>query len=96
VDAPVVEAAVERLGPEALASATPGRPGHWQLDLGALATLALVRAGVPSEAIGTAAARCTACDAESFPSYRREGAGAGRIVHFVEVPRVSGEDTREP
>ena len=95
VDAPVLDAMAARLGDEALASAAPVRAGHWLLDLGALAALALVRAGVPRDAIGTAAARCTACDAGSFHSHRRDGAGAGRLVHFVEVPRSSGGAARK-
>ena len=86
VDAPVLDAIATRLGPEALASSTPVRAGHWLLDLGALAALALVRAGVPQLAIGSAAARCTACDPERFHSHRRDGPAAGRLVHFVEVP----------
>jgi YfiH family protein len=90
VDAPVLEAVAAQLGQGALASAAPVRPGHWLLDLGALALLALMRAGVPRQAIGSAAARCTACDAERFHSHRRDGAGAGRLVHFVEVPWDSG------
>jgi YfiH family protein len=95
VDAPVVDAIAARLGPEALASAAPVRAGHWLLDLGALAALALARAGVPRRAIGNAAARCTACDAANFHSHRRDGAGAGRLVHFVEVPGVSGGAPRK-
>ena len=87
VDAPVLDAIAARLGPAALAHATPVRPDHWLLDLGALATLALVRAGVPPPAIGNAAACCTACDPERFHSHRRDGPAAGRLVHFVEVPR---------
>lgn len=88
VDAPVLDAVATRLGPAALASATPVRAGHWRLDLGGLAAQALVRAGVPQQAIGSAAARCTACEPDRFHSHRRDGAGAGRLVHFVEVPRV--------
>jgi YfiH family protein len=95
VDAPVLDAISAELGAPALASATPVRSDHWMLDLGALATFALVQAGVPEPAIGKTAARCTACDRERFHSHRRDGPGAGRLVHFVAVPgpsrRVRGE-----
>jgi len=87
VDAPVLDGVSQELGAGALASASPARPEHWMLDLGALAALALERAGVPRAAIGTAAARCTACDGLRFHSYRRDGPRAGRLVHFVAVPR---------
>jgi hypothetical protein len=90
VDAPVLDAISAALGPSALACATPVRRGHWLLDLGAAAVLALARAGVPEPAIGRATALCTACDAERFHSYRRDGRRAGRLDHFVEVPRPSG------
>jgi len=95
VDAPVLDAIRAELGTAALASATPVRTDHWMLDLGALAALALERAGVPRASIGTAAARCTACDRERFHSYRRDGARAGRLVHFVAVPCPSGGNRAE-
>ncbi len=87
VDAPVLEAISAELGSAALASATGVRSEHWMLDLGALAAQALESAGVPRASIGTAAARCTACDRERFHSYRRDGARAGRLLHFVAVSR---------
>lgn len=95
VDVPVLAAISAVLGPAALARATPARRDHWLLDLGAVAALALARAGVPEPAIGKAAAFCTACDGERFHSWRREGVGAGRLVHFVEVPRPSGASREE-
>lgn len=90
VDAPVLDAIRAELGSAALASAKGVRSGHWMLDLGALAALALEQAGVPRSSVGTAAARCTACDRERFHSYRRDGAQAGRLVHFAAVPRPGG------
>jgi hypothetical protein len=89
VDAPVLDAIQTELGSAALAGATRVRSGHWMLDLGALAALALEQAGIPRARIGTAAACCTACDRERFHSYRRDGARAGRLVHFAAVPRPS-------
>jgi hypothetical protein len=61
----------------------PSRAGHHQLDLGALVRAELVRFGIAPEAIGTQAAACTSCDASRFHSYRRDGASAGRLVHFI-------------
>jgi YfiH family protein len=89
VDAPVLDALSAGLGQAALEAATPARSGHWMLDLAALTALALERAGVPRARIGAAAARCTACERERFHSYRRDGPRAGRLVHFVAVPRPS-------
>jgi copper oxidase (laccase) domain-containing protein len=95
VDEPVLAGISHELGADALASAAPARPGHWMLDLGALAALALARAGVARTAIGTAAARCTACEPQSFHSFRRDGPRAGRLVHFVAVPRAFEEHRAE-
>jgi YfiH family protein len=95
VDAPVLDAIRAELGGAALASATGVRSGHWMLDLGALAALALERAGVPRASIGTAAAHCTAGDPERFHSFRRDGVRAGRLVHFVVAPRPSGGNRAE-
>ena len=85
VDAPVLDAMRERLGEQALAHARAVRAGHAMLDLGALVRLALVRAGVRAEAIGGDAALCTACDPVRFHSHRRDGPGAGRLVHFAAI-----------
>jgi YfiH family protein len=84
VDAPVLDAVRERFGPEPPAGAVrPGRAGHAWLDLGVLVAAELARAGVPT--VGRAAVACTACDADRFHSYRRDGPRAGRLVHFVRV-----------
>jgi YfiH family protein len=99
VDAPVLDALRGELGSAALTSATAVRTDHWMLDLGALAALALERAGLPRASIGTATARCTACDRGRFHSYRRDGARAGRLAHFVAVPRrrrAAGGNRAEP
>ncbi len=76
VDAPVREA----LGawPEAF---RPGRPGHWQLDLRAVAAAQLRSEGVVPERIAVCTA-CTACQTEWFYSYRREGR-TGRLWALV-------------
>jgi YfiH family protein len=76
VDAPV-RAALEE--PDAF---RPGRPGHWQLDLGLVIERQLARAGLTSV---SRAGGCTACAPELYASYRRDGTGA-RMLHWVRVP----------
>jgi YfiH family protein len=84
VDEPVLAAVRERFTAGVPDGALrPGRAGHAWLDLGWLAVAELARAGVPADAIGRAAARCTACDAERFHSFRRDGPRSGRLLHFV-------------
>jgi len=84
VDAPVLAAVRARFGPAPPAGAVrPGRAGHAWLDLAALVAAELARAGLPQRGIGRATVACTACDAERFHSYRRDGPGSGRLVHFV-------------
>jgi purine-nucleoside/S-methyl-5'-thioadenosine phosphorylase / adenosine deaminase len=83
IDAPVLDA-LRHFGAERDAAIAPTRPGHHRLDLGALARAALVRAGVSREQIGALERACTSCDAARFHSYRRDGAHAGRLVHWIE------------
>lgn len=87
VDAPVLDAMRARFGDAAGEHAQRVRTGHALLDLGALVRLALERAGVRPDAIGGDAALCTACDPQRFHSFRRDGPGAGRLVHFAAVGR---------
>lgn len=54
------------------------RPGHWRVDLPALARLRLLAAGVPMDAI-TGGDHCTMGDAEHFYSFRRDGV-TGRMA----------------
>ena len=49
----------------------PGRPGHWMLDLYAIARQRLAAAGVPAV---TGGGFCTHSEQERFFSYRRDGA----------------------
>jgi YfiH family protein len=85
VDAPVIEAMRERFGAVAEEALRPARPGHGLLDLRVLARAALVAAGVPADSIGAVAA-CTRCEGERFHSFRRDGARAGRLLSWIEVP----------
>ncbi len=86
VDAPVLEPLRVRYGALLDAAITPTRPGHARLDLGALVGFALARAGLAQSAIGVAARTCTRCDATRFHSFRRDGAAAGRLAHWIEAP----------
>jgi YfiH family protein len=85
VDAPVIDPLRARYGKLVDATLTPTRPGHARIDLGLLAQLALARAGLAPRAIGSAARECTRCDAARFHSFRRDGASAGRLAHWIEV-----------
>jgi len=83
VDAPVVDALARRFGSALDAALAPDRPGHWRLDLAALARVDLVRGGVAEARIAALERACTACDAERFHSYRRDGPGSGRLFHWI-------------
>ena len=83
VDGPVMDPLRARFGTEANAAATDSRPGHYQLDLGRLVALDLARCGMESRRIGLLEDVCTACGVGRFHSHRRDGAEAGRLVHYV-------------
>jgi hypothetical protein len=85
VDAPVLLPLRARYGALVELALAPSRPAHARLDLGLLAQLALARAGVAPAAIGTSARLCTRCDAARFHSFRRDGAAAGRLAHWIEA-----------
>jgi len=57
----------------------PTRPGHWRLDLYAVARERLAKAGVPASPVN---GFCTYKESERFFSYRRDGA-AERMAAFV-------------
>ncbi len=83
VDAPVLDALRSRFGAALARASRPARAGHALLDLGGLTRDALVAAGVAPRDVGGLAGICTRCDAGRFHSYRRDGARAGRLVHFI-------------
>jgi YfiH family protein len=58
------------------------RAGRWYLDLWRANFDQLVKAGVPDESIHVSRL-CTSCHPEWFPSYRRDGPGAGRLAGFI-------------
>jgi YfiH family protein len=84
IDEPVLEATTLRFGEEAVARASiETTRGHARLSLAALAHSELDRAGVPPDLRDTVAHSCTSCDIRRFHSFRRDGARAGRMVHFI-------------
>ena len=75
-----VRAAFAAEDPGATEAFVPGvRPGKWQADLYALARARLAGAGVAAVHGGGA---CTACEAERFYSYRRDGL-TGRMASVL-------------
>jgi YfiH family protein len=69
-------------GPAAGRFFRPGPDGRSFLDLRAANRAQLLAAGVPESHIVTVD-ECTACLADRYYSYRRDGAGTGRMVSFV-------------
>jgi YfiH family protein len=87
VDEPVLDALRARFAGGLAARARPGRAEHAWLDLGALARDALGAAGVRASRVDASPVACTRCDAERFHSYRRDGARAGRLLHWIAAAR---------
>jgi YfiH family protein len=87
VDEPVLAALARPFGAGLDAALRPARPGHAWLDLGGLARRALLDAGLEADAVGDLPRACTRCDPARFHSYRREGAAAGRLHHFIAARR---------
>jgi YfiH family protein len=83
VDEPVLGAFEERFSEMLPSAVRQTRPGHARLDLGQLASEALLAEGVEGDRIGIVEGACTACDAERFYSYRRDGPETGRLEHFI-------------
>jgi YfiH family protein len=71
--------------PGALQCFSPHRPGKWLADLYALARQRLTRAGVVAIHGG---GRCTLNEPDTFYSYRREGAAAGRMATLIWIAAV--------
>jgi hypothetical protein len=83
VDSPVIERLRVRFAERLEDALTPARPQHWMLDLGALVRWDLIRAGLRPSDLGRFPDACTCCDAERFASHRRDGARAGRLLHWI-------------
>ncbi len=86
VDEPVLSAFPRRFDSLMKSATRATRAGHARLDLGVLARAELVGGGLSLARIGSFAGLCTFCDPERFHSYRRDGARAGRMLHFVRTP----------
>jgi hypothetical protein len=78
---PEVERQFAERWPEAL---DRGPTGRARLDLARVNLLQAVAAGVPADQILSSGA-CTRCREQEFPSYRRDGAGCGRILSLIGV-----------
>lgn len=87
VDAPVREGLADRYADLLGGVMQLGRPGRFQLDLPELAACVLQSLGFERSGIGTFARICTICSPDRFDSYRRDGAAAGRLRHYITRPR---------
>ncbi len=74
------------MGPSFAPFFRPGPSGRPHLDLRAANVRLLEGAGVPPGALHHVA-DCTRCRADLYPSYRRDGKAAGRMVSFVGFAR---------
>jgi len=83
VDGPVMDPLRARFGRDLSDARTSSRRGHDWLDLGHLVAVDLMRAGIARQRVGVLSDSCTACGADRFHSYRRDGARAGRLLHYI-------------
>ena len=88
VDSPVIERLRVRFAKLLDSVLTPVSLEHSMLDLGALVRLELIRAGVRAADVGSFPDACTCCDAARFHSHRRDGTGAGRLLHWIVASAV--------
>lgn len=93
VDEPVRRALSKRYAAHLDEVLVPGRANRFQLDLPRLASLVLSEKGLESDRIGVAHRVCTICAPARFESYRRDGATAGRLTHFI-TARPGGAPAR--
>ena len=76
----------EAFGADGAAFFRPGPHGRPHLDVRAANVRQLLEVGLRPEAIHHRA-DCTRCRADLYPSYRRDGAAAGRMISFVGFAR---------
>ncbi len=89
---PCIRACCYEVGPEVArvfpAATVRGVGGQFHLDLPAVARFQLREAGLPDHAFEDTGV-CTACQAELCYSYRRDGAGTGRLWGLAALRRAS-------
>ena len=85
VDQPVIEALQVRYADGLEDACRPSRPHHVHLDLGQLVMVILLKAGFRADQIGVVSDSCTSCSGKGFHSFRRDGDGAGRMLHRIVV-----------
>ncbi len=84
VDEAVLEPLRARFGAEKVQqSQYDTRPGHARIGLAPLVAADLAAAGIEAIAVDRIEGACTACHPDRFDSYRRDGAAAGRLVHYI-------------
>ena len=81
----MTDALRRRFGDEVTTATRSSRPGHHLLDLAYLVQVELRRHGIDRESCGEIENACTRCDDVRFHSYRRDGPGAGRLLHFIQA-----------
>lgn len=98
VDEPVARALAVRYAALLDGVLVAGRADRFQLDLPRLATRVVRRIGIARERIGATQRLCTICTpGPRFESFRRDGAGAGRLRHFIRPrPGPDGRASTEP
>jgi len=82
IDEPVRAALAPRFGTSLGAALRNSRPGHWLLELAALAAAELRAGGLGADRIATLADSCTFAGTR-FESRRRDGGGDARLLHFI-------------
>ena len=88
VGAELVDAFRDAGWPKETATWFEQRADGWYLDLWRANVDQLVQQGVPRDAVHVAGL-CTACHPDWFFSYRRDGAGTGRMAAFIGAGRRS-------
>jgi len=83
----------DAFGPKGAAFFRPGPRGRPHLDVRAANVRQLLDAGLRPEAIHHVP-DCTRCRADLYHSYRRDGRGAGRMISFVGLARITREPVR--